>query len=50
MALACAFVKTITMLAVLAAAFALRAEWEWVESFDPVEERMTFTFSTTGIF
>ena len=48
MALACAFVKTITMLAVIAAAFALRADWEWVESFDPVEERMTFTFATTG--
>ena len=40
--------KIITMLAVLAAAFALRAEWERVESFDPVEERMTFIFATTG--
>ena len=30
--------------------FALRAEWERVESFDPVEERMTFTFATTGTF
>ena len=50
MALSCAFVKTITMLAVLAAAFALRAEWERTESFVLVEERMTFTFATTGIF